>query len=382
VSQHLKYDSLEDVKKEVKVSVLALKGRFPCCVAIRGDHLPGDLEAAIRHQTTSAKMFADEAGLELISVQGKYEPWKAALLQAWRNQVVQTQRPGRKDYAARAARILPALTEASFLMHADPQQEWAANCGRGVSKVLGWLPLLSRLGAIKHSCDVAATTGRRSKRLRLGALQGEYVWMPEGPEVVLSALAKLCQAADILQAGLAKPPTTSHQWLQSYTQTYEELLAVGAPGLTKTSPYVLPWTFRSMAVARMRAQGINRLSLTSGFSVADLMASFPDQNEWLPRLIEHLRVQAWHQGRGSARSEVSVRDLLQMLRYKGPLELFTMDLCLAGDPALASYSPAYLKQQEAQLRQAACRYSAQTGQWPHMAVALECLATTMSKANS
>jgi hypothetical protein len=45
--------------------------------------VPGDLESAIAHRSKSAAMFKAEPALEVLSVQGKYGPWKDKLLAAW-----------------------------------------------------------------------------------------------------------------------------------------------------------------------------------------------------------------------------------------------------------------------------------------------------------
>ena len=352
-----------------KVSVATMKQRFEHCVHQRGRHLPGDLESAVRHQAMSSRMFSAEPGLEVLSIQGKYEPWRAALLKEWssrqRRRAVEKASP-----AQRATSVLPVLEAAAFQMDNDPQGPWVINCGRGVSKVLGWLPLLSRLGAVKHLESVPASKRKGLRVLTLGALKGQYVWLPDGADCVLAALSLICQAGDILQEQLLIPPGTCQDWLAAFKGAEEALIALAAPGLTRTSPYVLPWTFRSMAVARMRHAGIEGLKGGASLSAADLESMFPDQADWLQRIQRHVRLVAWRNGGSASTSDITVAKLMRFMQYKGPVELFSMDLCLAGDPALAAYPPKYLSKHRTELQSTSAQYYSQHSIWPHMAVAL------------
>ena len=369
VCNHLGLDELQEIKKSKAVSVLALRKRFLHAVRLRGDHLPGDLEIAVEHQARAKCMFQAESALEVLSVQGKYGPWKDALLEHW--QKSQTGRRRRisleggfsESVQLRAARVLPVLTAAAFQMDGDPQEAWVANCGRQVSKVLGWLALLSRLGAIKH---LRGTEGRGKKCLLLGAAQQQYVWMPDGQAPVLDALAKICRAGDVLQASLQTAPRTCTVWLEALRQVESQLKTIAAPGLSATSPYVLPWTFRTMAVARMRHHGVARLGGASKVTVKDLTEMFPDQCDWLMALHNHFR-------RSEEHGAISAQRLLDLMEYKGPIELFTMDLCLAGDAGLQPYTAALLKGEADKMQAAAEAYFLQHGLWPHLAVVLQSL---------
>ena len=174
-------------------------------------------------------------------------------------------------------------------MHDADQAPWIQNCGRNVSKVLGWLPLLDRLGAIKHRERISVQKRKGLKELTFGALHGLYVWLPDGPAPVLAALALLCEAGDILQEALRCPPRTCSQWLEKYDAAVELLFPLGAPGLTKGATYVLPWTFRSMAVARMEAAKITRLAGAESVTLDELGRMFPDQKGLLPAMAAHMR---------------------------------------------------------------------------------------------
>lgn len=383
---HLELADVSELKKLRKISLLALRRRFSACCQLRGGFLPADLASAVQHETQSAAMYAAESCLWVLSIQGKYEPWRKALLEHWSQISVAkrwtaltpskvgpprmlTAQQAQSQHQSRAEKVFGVLEAAAFQMHLDPQQAWSVNCGRSVGKVLGWLPLLSRIGAIRHKEKVSRHKRRGLKTLALGVNSMLYVWLPDGLPVVLGNLALLCQAGDLLQWHLRHPLRTCQQWLQSFKLAESQLHELGAPGLTKTSDYVLPWTFRSMALAKMRKAKVLRLTAVDGVTATQLGQMFPDQSEWLPKLVSHLRHCQWRaKNKGSV---ISVMDLLKHMSYKGPVELFSMDLCLCGDADLACYTSEYLKANLNAILEVSRQYHQETGLWPHQAVAVQ-----------
>lgn len=77
--------NIEDLKEERGLCLRRLLERLPVCIALRAGHLPGDLESAVRHQTTSRRSFNEEPALEVLSALGKYEPFRASLQKAWQS---------------------------------------------------------------------------------------------------------------------------------------------------------------------------------------------------------------------------------------------------------------------------------------------------------
>lgn len=383
VCSTLNLDDIKDLKAGNGANKPScLKARLPMCVAQRSGHLPGDLENAVFHQTASRLMFEAEPGLEVLSVQGKYGPWRDALLQAWQSSNGSRQAVSRSCRAVklsklsshqRALNILPIIQKAALQMHNSDQEAWIRNCGRNVSKVLGWLPLLDRIGAIKHRDLVPKVHRAGLKQLTFGALQGDYLWLPNGTAPVLAAVALLCEAGDILRKVLHPPPRTCSGWLQKYKDAVAALTPLGAPGLTKTATYVMPWTFRSMAVARMETAKISRLAGVNSVTLTDLGQMFPDQKFLLPSLAEHFRYVRYTSGDGAQRS-VPLAEVLSFMDYKAPVQFFTMDLCNAADKGFAVYSADYIQQVQTEMGEVSAAYYAEHGIWPHTAVALDLVA--------
>ena len=158
---------LKDVVRKRLATLRRVSSRLPVLAKLRAGKLPADLLSAIRHQMSSQPMFAAEPGLELISLQGKYDPFRQALYEAWTkvtgggsavrrsaaqqfsNSAVQESDVAVQDYDGRAEVMLDVLEETVARVHLVPMQEWHDNCGRGVSHVLGYLPLLARLNLIQ-----------------------------------------------------------------------------------------------------------------------------------------------------------------------------------------------------------------------------------------
>lgn len=150
VAEYMGLDDVTDIKKS-KVSLCSMLKILPSVIAHYKSKVPGDLESGTRHQKESAAMYAWEPGLEVISVQGKYDTFRRKLLSAWTDlKVVSRSSAVQLSYEDRGKRMLPILERATRAMDWDVEGVWSQNCGRGVGRVLGWLPLLSRIGAIAH----------------------------------------------------------------------------------------------------------------------------------------------------------------------------------------------------------------------------------------
>ena len=116
---------------------------------MRDGKLPADLLSAIQHQKTSHAMYTSEPGLEMISLQGKYDPFRTALFGAWQSSCSAVKKKGAASLEQRAEVMLNILEKTLDQLSEVPMQEWHDNCGRNVSHVLGWLPLLARLDVLQ-----------------------------------------------------------------------------------------------------------------------------------------------------------------------------------------------------------------------------------------
>lgn len=76
-----------DVKKvkQTRVSPAVMCSRFRALHKVYQNSLPGDFEAALHHASAASKRMFEECPVMLfLSVQGKYGPFKSALLQQWK----------------------------------------------------------------------------------------------------------------------------------------------------------------------------------------------------------------------------------------------------------------------------------------------------------
>ena len=93
--------------------------------------LPPDLMASFQHAKLSRRMFEADPALEMLSLHCKYEPWKAALLQSWRELGSPQHRT--EDVAARAKMMQSvALKAAARVAHrlSPVSSAWPSNANR------------------------------------------------------------------------------------------------------------------------------------------------------------------------------------------------------------------------------------------------------------
>ena len=168
------------VAKALRVTVAAL--RMPSCtpaslatrlLAVQEVYdytfdLPADLASACQQRRQASSLFDEEPALELLSVQGKYGPWKTALLMAWcqtSRRRTSRQKTSRCGVSSRAALLLRALSQACRLMANVDYKDWVNHWGRGVTHHSGFIPMLLRLQVIRKS----AARDRGSLCLGLGS---------------------------------------------------------------------------------------------------------------------------------------------------------------------------------------------------------------------
>lgn len=217
-------DDISDLKRTAsKCSLRRVRELVSILMKLRGGHLPGDQESAIEHVAKSELMFNSEPGHELLSLQGKYKPWKDSMLKHWTqlanksSSSAAVQQCREKDYASRGRCMFPVILASIIDMDNDPQQAWSDNCGRGgVGRILGWLPLCGRLGLITGLQQVKPHQRKGKRILKLGVNSAEYLLLPNGEEPVHQELAKFAQAGDIFRAACPKPLRTASQWCTAH----------------------------------------------------------------------------------------------------------------------------------------------------------------------
>ena len=342
--------------------------------------LPLDLEDAVGRTTTSAKMYRAEPTLQLICLQGKYGPFREALLEAWtslqvkpgaqrsRRPIKDSRSPGvKKDegvvkecLGARAAHVYQVLALAIKKCSGQRMAEWVRNCGQGVSHVSGFLPVLSRLRMVTHSKG-----GRQAVHLGVNGLPYS---LPTGPQQTAAAqelISKYVQAADVFAEVLQKPPKTCMEWLEKLQALTARLEPIKAPGLGSSCSYTLPWTFRAWAISSMRKEGIKSLGGAATCPLSRFQDMFPDQKDVLGKLRRSWNVRRCQQGQAGLQS---AKDLMAELAYKGPPELLTCRLCLASAADLGAIPGSVFRAQAAVLQRLMQEYKALHQLWPSPAV--------------
>jgi hypothetical protein len=108
----------------------------------------------------------------------------------------------------------------------------------------------------------------------------------------------------------------------------------------------------------MRAVGIRRLSIDEALTCEDFANHNPDVSCWVKRLARSAGV-------------VSLLELVDHLSYKGPVELLSMHLCLAGSRMLDKYDPNIIAQHHRALVGQQNLYRKQFGQDAILSVVLK-----------
>lgn len=342
---------------------------FHAADGVMEDTAPGDITAAIEAAKSHKDMFASEPGLHLASIQGKYQPWKEKLHQAWMEEVAgqpQQWGPGvlgsKLTECQRGRRLYAVLVRAARSLDSVDYQVWVTHCGRNVSHHSGFLAMLQALDLLtmepEGSPGVLGSDILRLSQKQVGS-RSLYRVQPYTVKVGRTLQGYL-KAADQLAAALEEPPRTCAAWLQKYEALCVELRKLKARNLSPdTGKYIVPWTFRAAAISQMRAANppICQLSGDADFTAQNLHDAFPDSNSWLTE--SHFGAGCW-----------SARELRTRLQYSRETEYLAMRTCLYLDPELQLHNPAWLLKHQAGLRAARARMQACIGFTPHLAVLL------------
>ena len=102
---------------------------------------PGDLEATVEHAHKSRRMFQEMPALELVSILGKYKPWKDSPLTSYRRVQRQGHRPQvTGDGVERSAHLLWSVCMMALQSNANRADEfvpWIKHVGRNMARCSG-----------------------------------------------------------------------------------------------------------------------------------------------------------------------------------------------------------------------------------------------------
>ena len=418
VAKHLgiPVENLKKPKQDKLKPAVALR-RFRVLCPLASKLFPGDLESAMEERRLALDMFQAEPALEMLSVWGKYRPWRRALHAAWK----QLQRPGAKSGArcpatveARAAFCHEVLHAATRAVSGDTMEVWVQNCGRNVNHHSGYLPMLSYLLCLQHCKEEEGPRGRGSGRSKasshsrdrsrgpevfyLGKLLTPYQWRVDAREEALRKIELVVQASDIFASALQSPPRTCKQWVESFKQVEANALPLRAPGMVKGDGNMMGWTFRSWAIPRMRVAKITRLRGAADVTLEEFATSFPDQRGWFQtwptihrnNYYNNLRKRSGAQPSGAKKSgaeqsgaklpgaycPLTLPQLFEMINFPGPPEEASMTQCLLSDHQLDAHPDVYYGHILGQLSEVSTAYRKQHNIWPHIAVALDMVQNT------
>ena len=116
-------------------------------------------------------------------------------------------------------------------------------------------------------------------------------------------------------------PRTNFEWAQVQADAEElpERLKI------KRSQYRWPWLLRTYIFAEMRHAGVSSLKIVEDWTSEQLRgATKPDQNEWVARWMSGL-------------AGTSLKKLLRLLRFREPLEMLSVYVCIMNDSSIMAY---------------------------------------------
>ena len=153
----------------------------------------------------------------------------------------------------------------------------------------------------------------------------------------------------------------------------QEWRQLGLEGMGPDSEYIVPWTFRSGAIGRMRRAGIQRLTgwEEGEITIAQLSDMFPDQNDWIQKMAESVRVAQYSRLAPLHGFPSTVKGLMDAFAYPGPLETLSMDTCLSADAGLLTCSSKFLQNHGATLMKCGHQYFKEHRLWPHAAIQIQ-----------
>lgn len=314
--------------------------------------VPGDVAATLQ-QPRFRELLHTEPALYVLGLLGKEGPWKAALATAGSSpagsnvsQLSSGARGGVAVWSVRYGMIVQTVREMALI----DRSHWTANVGRNVSHHQGFLAVLQRFGILTKLSHSISSKGA----LRFG---GDGVY---SINELNTKIAGHLSCAEKVGLSLRRSfvPRTCFQWLAQARYLMELVGSHRLLGVSRQSPYALPWLVRAHLNAMMATGcgGLRQLELDPQTTVVEFRLACPDQGEWLAEFGSEFQ---------------SMQELQEALGYTGCPSLLSMHLCLFGDRVVQQYSSAWMKENVSLLRELRVKYQRQHGVNPHPAVLLQ-----------
>lgn len=320
------------------------------CALLPAKVLPADLEDLATHALTYLSL---PTWCQLLICTLKYGPARKMFCTA----LAKT-----KHHHHSPASLHALLSTLAHGLEDVSMSAWSQNLSRGVGHHSGWLPLLQRLGFLRKLGRSPAHAKR--KVLHLGEGKQSYTIVPLAGNPLLKR--KLQQVLDLNSISMT-PPTTWREWCDGNQQLLRAFNA--QPALTGPAVgYSQLWLARSyMFLLRRRLSAArSKLHVTADvgkMTVRKFASMAPDQGDWVHRFCKR----------------AGVAKALKQLNYRGPLELFSMKLCLYASQHV-TWGSAHVNRHRKLLLQLMRDYRIQHGISPHPAM-LQSLAIHAQERN-
>ena len=219
--------SMKDLIKEQRYDSKELAARIRILTQIydNGKAIPGDLEHAIAHTVKASKdLFTHEPAAELMSIWGKYGPWKDALVKEFKKghggrdskHLLSAKKQAlKKSVQERAGWLFGLVAGAVESMNHMDLEAWTTNVGRNVQHHQGFVPTLLRSGIIGKAEPVKRTSKRKVLNLNGSPDNFEVLRDAESKVKSMAALTEIIHLADAMaEVRKATPaPTTCATWM-------------------------------------------------------------------------------------------------------------------------------------------------------------------------
>lgn len=173
-----------------------------------------------------------------------------------------------------------------------------------------------------------------------------YAMLPVEREFHMEKYKDIARLASVLR-GTGAPRTFA-----SWCAVASSIGAVIGPSktlgaLNKSTTYGYLWMIRAFLLAEMRAEGIESLKISADDMVCNISGAFPDSCDWASRI-------------GRLVKKTHVKDLLQAISWKGPVELLTCFLCvMLSDPRVHHLSAISVRRLRSDLVRARSKFRKQ-----------------------
>ena len=125
------------------------------------------------------------------------------------------------------------------------------------------------------------------------------------------------------------------------------------------------WLQRCLLIAAMRNVGSSKLLQASKTTPLTFGKAFPDEDEWMPRLLSHFD----NEGQ-SARA--TLQQFMNAVGLKNaPPEFLTMFCCIFGSPSLPDNGATTFDSRRAEIKQFVANHISAHKMWPHPLTVLE-----------